>query len=309
MTVIFFLIRALPNNLIESLINFGGSASGGGAVTQHTIDIIMARFRWDQPLPVQYFHMITNYLRLDFGISLILRPNMAVYEVMMQHLPVTIQLNFFTLFLIFPLGLFVGITTALRKNTAYDHTVSSLSILFISAPSFVVAALLQYFIAFKLGWFPIILAPEPQLNWTRFHSMILPIIALSFFPIANIGRLLRAELSEALTSDFMLLARAKGQTYGQAITRHALRVSCVPLVGTFLYQFIFMLYGSLVIEQIFSIPGISLILVRSINSHDYQLTLAIMYFYVVIGLLASILADISLGFIDPRIRMGGRKDE
>jgi oligopeptide transport system permease protein len=187
--------------------------------------------------------------------------------------------------------------------------VSGLSIFFISAPAFIIATLMQYFIAFRLGWGDIILAAETRLNWARFRSMILPILALSFFPIANMGRLLRAELSEALTSDFMLLARAKGQTYAQAIIRHALRISCVPLLGVFLGMFIFILSGSLVIEEIFSIPGIARVMVRAINVHDYQLLLAILYFYIVISLLFSIIADIGLGIIDPRIRMGGRKDE
>lgn len=311
MIVIFLLINALPNTLLDTLIDFGGGPGGGGGahVTEHTVDMLMERFRWDQPLPVQFYHMIRNYLRGDFGISLVLRPNVPVTDIMMMHLPVTMQLNFFTVFLILPFGLLVGISTALLKDKPYDHAMSSLSILFISAPSFVVAALLQYFLAFRMGWFPILLAPEPTLNWVKFHSMILPIVALSFFPIANMGRLLRAELSEMLTSDFMLLARAKGQTYRQSIIGHALRNACVPLVGTFMFIFFGILFGSIVIETIFSIPGISRILVSSINVHDYQLTLAVLFFYVVISLMVSIILDLSLGIIDPRIRMGGNKGE
>jgi len=311
MVIIFFLINSLPNTLLSTLIDFGGGPGGGGGahVTEHTVEALMERFRWDQPLPVQFYYMMVSYLQLDFGISLVIRANVPVQEVLMQHLPVTIQLNLFTLLLIVPFGLFFGITTALLKDTVYDHAASSLVVLFISAPPFVVAALLQYFLAFRLGWFPIILAPEATLNWTRFYSMILPILALSFFPIANITRLLRAELTEALTSDFMLLARAKGQTYRQAIVGHALRNACVPLIGMILFLFIGILWGSIAIEEIFSIPGMSRILIRSINVHDYQLTLATLYFYVVVTLSFSIIADLALGIIDPRIRMGGRKDE
>jgi oligopeptide transport system permease protein len=312
LTILFFIIRSMPNNLLEQLVDFGPSPGGGftrSQVTQYTVDRIMERFKWDRPLPVQFYYMVVNYLRLDFGISLVIRPDVPVYDVMMQALPVTVQLNVFVLIFTIPMGLFVGISTALRKNRPYDHIISSLSIFFISAPMFIMATLLQYFFAYRMGWGDVILAAETQLNWTRFRSMILPILALSFFPIANIGRLLRAELSEALTSDFMLLARAKGQTYSQAIIRHALRISCVPLLGVFLAQFIFILSGSLVVEEIFSIPGIARIMVRSINAHDYQLLLAILYFYTVISLLFGIVVDIGLGIIDPRIRMGGKKDE
>lgn len=315
MMVIFVLINMLPIDIMQHLVNLGpqpGDEFGGGGgafVTQHTVDTLMARFGWDQPLPVQFFRMVRNYLQLDFGISLVIRHNVPVADVMMTHLPVTIQLNFFTLFFVLPLGLFFGVTTALLKNSVYDHVASTFVVIFIAAPGFVIAALLQYFIAFRLGWFPVLLAPVPHLNWVRFHSMILPILALSFGPIAHMARVMRAELTEAITSEYMLLARAKGQSYRQAIIHHAFRNASVPLTATFMFLFINLLMGSLVVEQIFGVPGISRVMVRSINVNDIQLTLAILYFYLGITLLANILVDLGLGIMDPRIRMGGKKGE
>ena len=312
MTVIYVIINLLPNQLLEHLVNFNpmeqNVVQGMPHVTDHTVQVIMERFRWDQPLPTRFLFMLRGYLTGDFGISLIVRPNITVWAVMAQHLPVTIQLNFFALFLILPLGIFFGISTALTKDSIYDHTAQTFVVLFIAAPVFVVAALMQYWLAFRFGWFPILLAPEGNLNWTRFYSMILPIIALSFGPIAHMARVLRAELTEAITSDYMLLARAKGQSYKQAIIWHALRNACVPLTGTFLFVFLGLLSGSLIIEQIFSIPGIARVLLHSISAHDYQLTIAILYFYVALALAATILVDLGLAIMDPRIRMGGRKD-
>lgn len=308
MIAIFMLVQLMPNSLMDTLVNFGGDdGTGGNFVTQQTVEAIMERFGWDRPLPVQFFNMLQRYLQLDFGISLVLRPNMAVADVMATHLPVTIQLNFFALFLILPAGLFFGITTALLKNSVYDHVASTFVVFFIAAPGFVIAALLQYFIAFRLGWFPVLLAAEETLNWTRFYSMILPILAISFGPIAHMARVMRAELTEALTSEYMLLARAKGQSYRQAIMRHALRNASVPLVGTFVFLIIGLLNGALIVELIFGVPGISRILVSSINSHDYQVALAIIYFYTAISIITAIIVDLSLGIIDPRIRMGGKR--
>ena len=168
---------------------------------------------------------------------------------------------------------------------------------------------MQYFLAYKLEWFPLILSAEDHLTWTKFYSMILPILALSFGGIASIARTLRAELAEVLTMDFMLLAKAKGFTYRQAITRHALRNSCVPLASTFLYLFLGVLSSSLVIEQIFGVPGLSKTLLASINGKDHWLTMGIVIFYVFIGLFMAILADLSYGIVDPRIRMGGKKND
>jgi len=318
MLVIFILINMLPIDLMQHLVDLGppqggdGSAAAAGwtsAVTQHTVDTITERFGWDQPLPVQFYRMIWNYLQLDFGISLVVRHNVPVVDVIATHLPVTMQLNFFAVFFILPVGIFFGVTTALLKNSAYDHIASTFVVFFIAAPGFVIAALLQYFIAFRLGWFPILLAAEETLTWTRFHSMILPILAVSFWPIAHMARILRAELTEAITSDYMLLARAKGQSYRQAIVHHAFRNASVPMVGTFTFLFINILAGSLVVETIFGIPGISRIIIWSINVNDIQLTLALLYFYVAIALLAGIIVDLTLGIVDPRIRMGGKKGE
>ena len=252
---------------------------------------------------------MTDYLHFDFGYSLKVRPGVPVFQCVLERLPVTIQLNYFAAFFILPFGLLFGITMAIKKDTIYDHVVSSFVILLISVPSFVLAALMQYFLGYKLGWFPLVLETEESLTLSKFYSMILPILALSFGGIASIARTLRAELAEVLTMDFMMLARAKGLNYRQTILRHALRNSCVPLASTFLYLFLGVLSSSLVIEQIFGVPGLSKTLLQSINGKDHWLTMGIVIFYVLIGLLMAILADLSYGFVDPRIRMGGKKDD
>jgi len=250
-----------------------------------------------------------DYLHLDFGYSLKIRPGVPVFDVVLERLPVTIQLNYFAAFVTLPLGMIFGISMAIKKDTVYDIIASSFVILLISVPSFVLAAVMQYVLGFKLEWFPLILATEHNLTWTKFYSMIMPIFALAFGSIASIARTLRAELAEVLTMDFMLLAKAKGLTYSQTITGHALRNACVPLSATFLYLFLGVLSSSLVIEQIFAVPGLSKTMISAINGKDHWLTMGIVIFYVIIGLVMAIFADLSYGVIDPRIRMGGKKDE
>ena len=143
-----------------------------------------------------------------------------------------------------------------------------------------------------------------HLMWKMFKSMIAPVLALSFGQIAGLCRFTRAELTETLTSDYMLLARTKGLTRAQATSRHALKNAMVPILPMIISTFIGVLAGSFVIEQIFSIPGVGQLYMMSIRLFDYDVFMMDMIFYTFISLLAGIVVDISYGFIDPRIRMG-----
>ena len=140
-----------------------------------------------------------------------------------------------------------------------------------------------------------------------FHSMILPVLALSFGSIATLARYTRAELTETLISDYMLLARAKGLTKGQATLRHALKNAMVPVLPSIIAMFVNILGGSLIIESIFSVPGVGKLYITSINLLDYNVFMMVTVFYTFIGLTANIIVDLSYGFLDPRIRMGAKK--
>lgn len=181
---------------------------------------------------------------------------------------------------------------------------------FVSVPSYVYAFLVQYIFYFKLGWFdrptilPLSETGGTYFSWKMFVSMLMPIMALSFGTIAGLARFTRAELTETLTSDYMLLARAKGLTRGQATVRHAMKNAMVPILPMLIGEFIGVLGGSMIIEEIFSIPGVGQLYMKSINQLDYDVFMIDSIFYTFVGLLAGIVVDISYGFIDPRIRMG-----
>ena len=243
----------------------------------------------------------------DWGISEALYRGQDVWAVFVGKLPATIIVNIYSMLFSVPVGLALGIYAALKKNKWQDHTISFLVMVFISVPSYVYALLVQYVLCFKLDLFPLQMNPgNDYLSFSMFLSVVPPVLSLGFGSIASFARMVRAELSEVLTSDFMLLARTKGLTRSQATVRHALRNSMVPVFPMILGEFVAILAGSLIIEKIFGVPGVGQLYVNSITSLDYNFFMLLSAFYTLIGLLAGIVVDISYGFIDPRIRMGER---
>lgn len=275
--------------------------------------IIEAQFEargYYDPIPVQFF----NYIRRiivdgDFGMCY----NMAdyrfrpVWDVFVDKLPPTVLINVYSTLVAVPLGIALGIYAALKKNKWQDHFVSTAVMIFISVPSFVYAFLIQYLLCFVLKWFPITMnSGYDYFTWDMFKSMMPAVIAMSFGSIAGYARSTRAELTEVLTSEYMLLARTKGLTRGQATVRHALRNAMVPIFPSIVGEFVAVLSGSLIIEKIFSIPGVGNLYLNAINAQDYDFFMLLSGFYILIGLVAAIVIDLSYGFIDPRIRMGAK---
>ena len=295
MTMLFVLIRMLPNPVV--------AVTGGYA--QQLEDMRRAWGYYD-PLVVQYGIFLKNlFTSFNWGfcttVGTFLQP---VEEYLASKIPATLYVNVLSLIVSVPLGILFGVIAAVFKNKWQDQAINVFIMIFISIPSFVYAVLLQYVVGFRLGWCPLVMdSGTDYFSWPMLHSVIMPVLALSF---GNM-RMIRAELTETLTADYMLLARTKGLTRTQATIHHAFRNSLVPLLPSLLSQVIYVISGSLIIEQIFAVPGIGKTYLASINMRDYSVFLAISMFYVVIGLAAGILFDLSYGLIDPRIRMGGNK--
>lgn len=298
MTICFMLIRMLPREM---------------PTRESDKEAILMRWEalgYNEPLLTQYGIYLKNIITEgDFGTSWYIQFREPAMNLIIERLPPTIVVNFCSLLVSTPVGLLLGIYAAIKKNKWQDSFISTAVMIFISVPAFVYAFLLQYFFYFKLDWFPITIysladAGGTWFSWKMLYSMVLPILALSFGSIATLTRYTRAELTETLTSDYMLLARAKGLTRAQATSRHALKNAMVPILPMILSSFIGILGGSFVIEQIFAIPGVGQLYLRSINLFDYDVFMADTVFYVTLGLLSGIVIDLSYGFIDPRIRMG-----
>ena len=300
MTICFVLIKLLPLPAIKAM--------------GRDVNLVLAKrekMGYNRPILVQYYLFLKNVItEWDWGVGEQMYEGLSVWGVLMQKLPYTVLVNLYSILIAIPLGLIFGIYTALKKNKWQDHLISTAVVIFISVPSYVYAFLVQYFLCFRLGWFPLTLESLDNatlFSWKMFVSMVPAILSLGFGVVAGLTRYTRAELSEVLTGDYMLLARTKGLTKAQAISRHALRNAMVVILPMIIGEFIGILGGSLIIEKIFGIPGIGSRFVNSIGLRDYNFFMALTVFYTFIGLASGIITDISYGFIDPRIRMGSKK--
>lgn len=306
MIIVFFIITFMCFVLIRMLplppLSPGDSHS-------YVISLRREALGYNQPYLVQFWLFLKNiFTKWDWGLSEVLYFGQEVWGIFIQKLPATMIVNFYSIIWSIPVGIGLGVFAALKKNTWIDYILSTATMVVISVPSFVYAFLIQFFFCYKLQWFPFLMnSGSDYFTWSMFRSMIPPVLALSFGVIAGFTRTTRAELTEVLTSEFMLLARTKGLTKAQATVRHALRNCFVVIVPGIFGEFIGILGGSLIIEGIFAIPGVGGLTLNAITAQDYNVFMLSTCFYTAIGLAASLVVDISYGFIDPRIRMGSKK--
>ncbi len=298
MTICYVMVKLLPQ---PDPVTFGKDAN-----------LVLRRremLGYGKPILEQYGIFLSRIVKhWDWGIGETLKTGHEVASIFAEKLPATLLVNLYSFFFSVPLGILLGIFAALRKNSWSDHFISTSVMVFVSVPSYVYAFLVQYFLCFKLGWFPFLMKPGTDyFSWKMFVSVVPAVLSLSFGFVAGLTRFTRAELTEVLTNDYMLLARTKGLTKGQATRRHALRNAMVPILPSIIGSFIGILSGSLIIEKIFGVPGVGNLYIESINARDYNFFMMLSAFYTFIGLSATILVDLSYGFIDPRIRMGAKK--
>ena len=297
MTLSFWIIRLMPSSIFEN-----------PEVSPEIQRMLEAEMHLDKPMAVQYYYFLRDIvLKGDFGTSVKVRPGLDVFEILQSRIPPTVLLNIFSLLISIPVGIIVGTAAALKRNTFVDTVISFLIVIFISVPSFVFASVLQYGLTFKLPIFPTLYESTASTFGAVMFSLALPITALALNPIATIARYLRGELIETLSSEYLLLARTKGLTHGQATIRHAFRNSLVPIANTIIPMITGIMGGSLVVEKIFAVPGMGGLLIESILAGDHFLTVALLIFYSTISLVTILIVDISYGIIDPRIRVGGGK--
>ena len=263
---------------------------------------------YQAPIMQQYFNWMRNMLtKFDWGVSTYINPNNSAWAIIASKMPLTIKINFFATIFSVPLGILIGIFAALKKNKPVDHVISTSIMIFVSIPSFVLITLFMSWFCYKTGWLPTQWPSSMVDTATRIKGYIIPVLCLSFGSIAGYARFVRAELCEVMSSEYLLLARTKGLTKKQAIIRHALKNAMVPIVPSILAEVIGLLSGSMILEQLYGIPGTGQLYVIALNQKDYSVLFVDMALYTAIGLFASVFLDISYGFIDPRIRMGAKK--
>ena len=275
-----------------------GSPFNDDKLSQEQIDILYQKYGLDDPFFVRYFRYLFNIVKGDFGVSYNIASNVPITDLLQTRLPTSIRLGGQAVFLGASIGLILGLVAALKHNTIFDTIATIISVLGVSLPNYVFALALSYVFGYRMGWFPLLYASE-----TPFISSVLPTIALSMFSMANIARFTRTEMLEVLRSDYMLLAESKGISGPKLIIRHALRNALIPIITVLGPLIVNTMTGSLVIEKIFSIPGIGELMVRSIQQNDYNVTIALSFIYSLMYIGIMLVVDILYGIIDPRIRL------
>jgi oligopeptide transport system permease protein len=272
-----------------------GTPFADDKLTPQTRAQLFAKYGLDDPLPVQYVRYMLNVAQGDLGNSFYFESR-PVMGVIMAQAPVSFFIGIQAIvFGVIP-GILLGVVAALRHNSFLDYLATVVAILGISVPSFVLGPLMQYWIGYKWELLPIAFFE----SWA--HS-IMPSLCLSVFVIAIIARYIRAEMLEVLGQDYVTLAKAKGLSRVAVVWRHVLRNSLIPLVTVMLPLIVGLVTGSIIVENIFAVPGIGDLFVRCILVNDYAVILGTTIFFAVFFILAYLVQDILYAIIDPRIRV------
>jgi oligopeptide transport system permease protein len=283
-SVTWGLIRMAPGNFY----------SGEKALPPAIEENIKKKYGLDQPVYQQYLLMIGNVLRLDFGVSL-KYTDRSVNQIIREHFPYSATLGVFAYLLALGIGLFAGLTAALKQNSGADYAAMSLSMLGQSVPNFVIGPILVIVFALWLYIFP-------PARAGGFMNYVLPVITLSAIYAAYIARLTRAGMLEVLRSDYIRTARAKGLDEKTVLLRHALKGGLIPVVSYTGPALAALLAGTVVVERVFAIPGLGNIFIQSVLNRDEPLILGIVAFLSILVMAFNLLVDISYAFLDPRIR-------
>ncbi len=284
-TIAFFLIRMAP----------GGPFDGEKVLPPEIRANLDATYHLDEPLLQQYFRYLGQIITGDFGPSFQYK-DWTVNELIARGFPVSVTIGGLAMLLAFVLGTLIGTIAALRQNTAVDYSVMGVAMLGISIPNFVVAPLLILGVAVYAGWLP---AGGWDWSWQR---MVLPVITLALPVIAYIARLTRGSMIEVLHSNYIRTARAKGLSEWMVIRRHALKPAILPVISYMGPATAALITGSVVIERIYSIPGLGSYFVQGALNRDYTLVMGVVIFYGVVIILLNFIVDLIYAWLNPRIR-------
>lgn len=297
------LLGAIPTLLLVIVLAFlmvhaapGGPFDDERALPPEIEANIAAAYDLDKPLPVQFLRYLGGLVRGDFGPSYRYR-DYSVSELIGGAFPVSLRLGLAAIALAIITGVAAGVYAALRRNGLADRLVMTGSMTGISVPVFVIAPVLVLLFAVKLDWLPA--------GWSGSEGLarwVLPVIALALPQVAYIARLMRASMLDVLASDFIRTARAQGLGTLTIVRQHALKPSLLPVLSYLGPAVAAILTGSVVVEEVFGIPGLGQFFVRGALNRDYTLVLGIVIFYAALVITLNLVVDILYGVIDPRIR-------
>ena len=275
-----------------------GSPFNDEKLSEDQIEMLNQKYGLDQPVTIQFINYAKNVLKGDFGVSYSISKNTDISKLLHTRLPVSFRIGGQAVVLGAVVGILLGIAAALRHGTWIDSVCTAVSVVGVSLPSYVFALAMAYVFGYRTQILPLLYDSAEAMA-----SSVMPMIALSMFSVATVARFTRTELLEVLDSDYMILAESKGISGATLITRHALRNALVPIVTVLAPLVVDFMIGSLVIEKIFSIPGIGSLMVTAIQSNDYNVTITIAFIYSAMYIILMLAVDVLYGVIDPRIRL------
>ncbi len=284
-TITFFVMRAVP----------GGPFSGEKAITAAAQAALEEKYGLDKPLWQQYVTYLKDIVfHFDFGPSLKQRGR-DVIDIIGDGLKTSAKLGIIAAVLAAIIGIVLGSIAALKRGSALDSTIMVLTTAFVSMPSFIMGALLLVAFSVKLGWLPA--------NGAASGGLILPIITLMLYPMAYITRLTRSSMLDVFGQDYIRTARAKGVPEKRVIFGHALKNSLIPVITYFGPMLAYIVTGSLVVEQIFAVPGIGRAFINSITNRDYPMIMGTTIILAALIVIMNLLSDILYKVVDPRIKL------
>lgn len=297
------ILGAIPTLLLVIAIAFlmvhaapGGPFDSERALPPDVEKNIEKAYHLDEPLPAQFVRYLGGVVRGDFGPSFRYR-DYTVSEIIGQAFPLSMRLGATAMLLALMVGVSIGMAAALHKNTLLDRLISAVAMIGISVPVFVIAPLMVLVFAVILNW-----VPASYTGSSGADRLIMPIIALALPQIAYIARLTRASMIEVMASDYVRTARAQGLRTLSIVRFHAVKPAMLPLLSYMGPAIAAVLTGSVVVEQIFGIPGVGQFFIIGAQNRDYTLVLGITVFYAVIVIFLNLVVDLLYGFFDPRIR-------
>ena len=284
--------------LFTMLHSMPGSPFNDEKITAVQRANLEAKYGLDKPLPVQFVNYLKAMLSGDFGVSYVIQKNMPIASLLRARIMVSIRIGVQAVALGTLIGLLMGIVAAMKRNSFLDTFATVVSVIGVAFPSYVFAMAMSYFIGFRLGWLPLLYSTADAAR-----STVMPTISLSMFSMATVARFARTEMVEVMGSDYMLLADSKGISSFRLLGVHGLRNALIPIVTVLAPLTVELMTGSLVVEQIFAIPGIGSLLVSAIQFNDYNVVLAVVFVYSIMFISVMLIVDILYGVIDPRIRL------
>lgn len=281
--ITFFLMHAVP----------GGPFNKEKALSAATIAALEERYNLDKPLFTQFMLYMKGLVQGDFGVSL--KNGRDIRDIINDSFPISAKLGLLAMLVALVSGTVFGSIAALMRNKLPDRIIVFLSTLMTAVPSFILATLLLLVFCIRLGWFPVWSSNEP--------SYLLPVLALSAYPMAYTTRLAKTSMLDALSQDYIRTAKAKGVSRGKIIFKHALRNSLIPVITYAGPQIAYIITGSMVVETIFTVGGLGSKFVSAIGNRDYTLIMATTIFLATLMVIANLICDLLYKAVDPRIKL------